>query len=235
MVRVLELFAGTGSVGKVCKKLGYEVISLDLKNADINCNILDWDYKEFPSGHFDIIWASPPCHTFSSMRTSWIGRKLKSHNGQICTAELLQKDIDERGLPILRKAEEIIDYFNPNLYFIENPKTGKMKKYIDKPFYDVDYCMYSDWGYQKPTRIWTNKLDFNAKKCDKNCGNMVNGRHKANFGCRKCIIDESGNHIKLTTDEQRKKYKDYKNVYTYISNLKRRYRIPENLISELLN
>ena len=24
----------------------------------------------------------------------------------------------------------------------------------DIPFIDVDYCMFSDWGYQKPTRIW---------------------------------------------------------------------------------
>jgi hypothetical protein len=30
----------------------------------------------------------------------------------------------------------------------------------DIPFYDVDYCMYSDWGYKKRTRIWTNKTDF---------------------------------------------------------------------------
>ena len=35
-IRVLELFAGTGSVGKVCRKKGYEVISLDLQGADIN-------------------------------------------------------------------------------------------------------------------------------------------------------------------------------------------------------
>ena len=35
--------------------MGYDVISLDLKNADINCNILDWDYKINPSGYFDFV------------------------------------------------------------------------------------------------------------------------------------------------------------------------------------
>jgi hypothetical protein len=41
----LELFSGTHSVGKILKEKGYNVVSLDLKGADINCNILDWDYK----------------------------------------------------------------------------------------------------------------------------------------------------------------------------------------------
>ena len=39
-MRVLDLFSGTHSVGKVCKELGYECISLDLKDADINCDRL---------------------------------------------------------------------------------------------------------------------------------------------------------------------------------------------------
>ena len=38
-MRLLELFSGTKSVGKVAEQLGYEVTSLDLKNADINTDI----------------------------------------------------------------------------------------------------------------------------------------------------------------------------------------------------
>ena len=30
-MKLLELFSGTGSVGKVAKELGYDVVSLDLK------------------------------------------------------------------------------------------------------------------------------------------------------------------------------------------------------------
>ena len=67
-MNVLELFSGTRSVGKICDSLGWSSTSLDLQDADININILDWDYTEYPPNHFDIIWASPPCHTFSIAR-----------------------------------------------------------------------------------------------------------------------------------------------------------------------
>ena len=66
-MRVLELFSGTHSIGKVCSERGYEVISLDLQDADINIDILEWDYTIYPVGYFDIIWASPPCATFSNL------------------------------------------------------------------------------------------------------------------------------------------------------------------------
>jgi site-specific DNA-cytosine methylase len=107
-MKVLELFSGTGSVGKVCKEFGYDVVSLDLKNADINCNILDWDYTIYPPNYFDIIWASPPCDTFSSLRKSWIGRKLKAHKGALCSMELLQKDINEIGLLYYEKPKKLL-------------------------------------------------------------------------------------------------------------------------------
>ena len=55
-MRVLELFSGTHSVGKVCKEYGWEVVSVDLENADINTHILKWDYaKDYKEGDFDII------------------------------------------------------------------------------------------------------------------------------------------------------------------------------------
>ena len=135
--------------------LGWEVTSVDLKNADINIDIMKWDYKTLPRNSFDLIWASPPCHTFSRIRCSWIGRKLKSHGDTIITKEILEQDIDNYGLPLLHKTFEIIDYFNPKYFVIENPKSGRMKDYIPEelPYYDVDYCMYSNWGYQKPTRL----------------------------------------------------------------------------------
>jgi site-specific DNA-cytosine methylase len=239
-MRVLELFSGTHSVGKVCKEKGWEVISLDLKDADINQNILEWDYTIYPIGHFDIIWASPPCDTFSHLRGTWLGRKLKCHGGAVCTHELLQKDIDEIGLPILRKTEEIINYFKPKHYFIENPKTAKTKDYMNHhKHYDVDYCMYSDFGYQKRTRIWTNLEGFEPKLCNGNCGNLVENStklHKVNFGGFKKIL-EDGKIVQVRTKAKKEKYKDVKNntqvKSSYINNMNNKYRIPFKLIRAL--
>ena len=51
-MKILELFAGTGSVGKVAKELGHEVISLDRgMEADIKTDILDWSYKTYEPKH----------------------------------------------------------------------------------------------------------------------------------------------------------------------------------------
>ena len=206
----LELFAGTGSVGKVLKEKGHNVISLDLKGADINCNILDWDYKSFPKEHFDYIHASPPCATFSICRKSWIGRKLKAHPNKVFTKELFIKDQEEIGVPILNKTLEIIKYFNPKYFTIENPRTSDMKKYItDIPYTDVDYCMYG-LPYQKRTRIWNN-FGFEGNLCNKECGYCVGGRHILNSG--KC----------------NKKYTSKMSNYTNTT-LKERYRIPYKLI-----
>ena len=96
MVKILELFSGTGSVGKVAKSLGYEVISLDLQGADINIDILDWDYKAaYKPGDFDYIWSSPPCETFSLCRRCWINRKLKCFGDVVVTASMLDKDMEK--------------------------------------------------------------------------------------------------------------------------------------------
>lgn len=163
-LNVLELFSGTHSVGKVCRERGWEVTSCDLQDADI-IDIMKWDYKKLPPHTYDVIWASPPCTYFSTLQFC--------HKTHAEINELIQT----QGLPLLRRTEEIIDYFKPTYYFMENPYTGSMKKYVDKPYYVVDYCQYCDWGYKKPTIIWTNKLGFIPKRCTHKkhevlCGNV---------------------------------------------------------------
>ena len=173
----LELFSGTHSFGKVSSKLGYNVYSLDRDLGDENNgyksknhfqeDIMTWNYKQYPNGFFKIITASPVCLWWSVCRLSWIGRKLKSHGNKIITQEILDQDIELYGVPMIDKVFEIIDYFNPQFYIIENPSTGKMKNYINEliPYYDVNYCMYG-LTYKKPTRFWTNIEGLEFNKCN---------------------------------------------------------------------
>ncbi len=229
MVKVLELFSGTHSVGKVCKEKGWDVVSVDIDGkADINISILDWDYKkDYKKGDFDIIWASPPCSTFSNCRRCWIGRKIKAFGDNVVTAEMLDKDMEENGVPLVNKTREIIEYFEPNYWFIENPQTGQMKNYLsDLPYYDVDYCKYSDWGYRKRTRIWTNNDRFVPKICRKDCENMFDpNKHKTEMSNAKTIKRDKNN-----------LGNSFGNNLTGGSTgrLSTRYRIPPLLIKDLL-
>ena len=210
-MRVLELFSGTGSVGKCCDALGYDVVSVDLLfNATHKCDIMNFDYKQYPKNHFDIIWASPPCTNYSKLQDCWLGRERK---GQIYTKEIQEQEMNNDDKLVL-KALEIIKYFNPELWFIENPAGSRMKErpfMKPLPFYIIDYCRYSDWGYKKRTRIWTNKKDWDAKTCNRKCGNMIDGMHKTNLGNTGARYKTGGKHVVQSEA----------------------YRIPENLIYSL--
>tara|TARA_Y100001963_G_scaffold19974_1_gene25388 strand:- start:2913 stop:3623 length:711 start_codon:yes stop_codon:yes gene_type:complete len=234
-MKVLELFSGTHSVGKVAREKGWEVLSLDIDgDADINIDILKWDYKkDYKEGDFDIIFASPPCHTFSNCRRCWIGRKIKEFGDEIVTAELLDDDMIKNGLPLLRKTQEIIKYFKPKFWFIENPQTSKMKNFLpDLAYYDIDYCKYSDWGYRKRTRIWTNVENFDPKLCNKDCENMFDPtKHKKDVG--NYYKNKNGNIKKMHKNNLGGATNKLTNGKSGDKNLK--YRIPPKLINELFS
>ena len=71
MPHLLELFSGTGSVGRAFREIGWDVTSVDLNpkaGADYACDICDW---EPPEGvHYDHIHASPPFTEFSRALTT---------------------------------------------------------------------------------------------------------------------------------------------------------------------
>jgi hypothetical protein len=66
---MLDLFSWTGSIAAAFRKMGYEVITLDLDqkfSPDILTDVLAWDYQStFPPGYFETIEASPPCTEYS--------------------------------------------------------------------------------------------------------------------------------------------------------------------------
>jgi C-5 cytosine-specific DNA methylase len=165
-MRVLELFCGTKSVGKAFEAIGAEVVSLDSnpKTCPAICaNILTWDYHQFRPGHFDVVWASPVCQHYSIARTTGGPRDLVSADA------------------LVLKTLEIIEYFHPKFWGLENPQTGLLKTRVfmqDIPFQDVCYCRYG-FKYRKCTRIWGN-IPFAARPlCTKRdpCESVVDGKH----------------------------------------------------------
>jgi len=237
MFNCLELFSGTGSFGKVAKELGYNVLSLDLLlKADIQIDIMDWDYKKYDKNSFDIIWASPPCTEYSRLQDCWINRMRK---GKLYTKEQQESDMKEAD-KIVKKTLDIIDYFKPIHYYIENPQGRLKDREIMKniPYYTLDYCMYCDWGYKKRTNIWTNKKDWKPLICNNDCQNMMdfNGKllHKTNLGSVD-FAEDNGVMIPINTKTLREKYKGkiIKGKRKSTS-LHEKYRIPPNLIFSLL-
>ena len=145
--------------------LGHKVFTIDndpIHKAHITCDILDFS-PETINFVPDMLWASPPCTSFSVMSISkhWN----KDHTPKTEQARL--------GITIVKKTIEIIEYFekiNPKLvYYIENPR-GKlrkldfMQKFMRKT---VTYCQYGDTR-MKPTDIWTNNFLWNPKLPCKN-------------------------------------------------------------------
>ena len=163
-MRILELLSGTGSVGTVASTMGYMVVSVDRDmEATCKCDIMDWDYKKYPSKYFDVIWASPPCTEYSRALTT------------------RPRDI-EAANKIVQQTLDIIEYFEPKYFMIENPQSGLLKDQTIMwgiPFKDIDYCKYG-MPHRKRTRIWNNVLKWIPRPlCNKDCGNVVDSKHVA--------------------------------------------------------
>jgi site-specific DNA-cytosine methylase len=156
--KLLELFAGSRSVGNVAESLGYDVFSSDVNNfdkIDYVVDILNFDIKKVPFKP-DVIWASPPCTYFSvaSIGKHWNKDHTPKSKNALLGVEFVQKTID------------IIKELKPKFWYIENPR-GKLRKLqVVKglPRTTITYCSYGD-NRMKPTDIWSNNIFnmFNEK------------------------------------------------------------------------
>lgn len=166
-MNVLELFAGSRSIGKSAIAAGHKVFSSDIEQfgeIDYVVDVLDFDYKKVPFIP-NMIWASPPCTGFSvaSIGTHW-GGGYRSYEPKT--------DTTRPGIALVKKTLEIIRYYqalNPKLiWYIENPR-GVLRKLdlIDGIRHTVTYCQYGD-ERMKPTDVWTNNENWKPKPPCKN-------------------------------------------------------------------
>ena len=169
--------------------------------ADIQCDIMDWNYGMYPSKYFDIIWASPPCTEYSRAKTTGV------------------RDI-EGANTVVQRTLDILEYYEPKYWIIENPQTGLLKDQAcmyGLPFVDVDYCRYG-MPYRKRTRLWNNVFQWVAEPlCARDCWamNETRTRHKE-------TAQRAGH-----TAEDRLTQRRFKQSELYI--------VPDRLIRDILN
>tara|TARA_R110000823_G_scaffold301545_3_gene422585 strand:- start:2872 stop:3552 length:681 start_codon:yes stop_codon:yes gene_type:complete len=195
MVKLLELFKGTGSFGKAAKKKGWTVVSLDNEtkyNPDIVADILKWNYKELDFIP-DVITASPPCASFSVLaltrKTKFISSQESGTPGM--SSKVRNSDTMKAlgpsaflGDKLLKRTIEIINYFrkkNPKLKFVmENPRGSmyksplmvKLRPYEESVTY---YCFYRDTRTKRTSFFNNFNLKLREGSCRGTGGDMTKG------------------------------------------------------------
>lgn len=158
-MKVLELFCGTKSFSNVAERLGHNVFTVDFNpkfKPDLVCDILYFNKSMLPKDFKkpDVIWASPPCETFS----------MCGHNYYMGYPTNSKCYI---GLALVYKTIEIIRDLKSKYWFIENPRAGLRSVWFMKPLnrYTVTYCQYG-FDRMKPTDIWSNVEGWKPKCCN---------------------------------------------------------------------
>lgn len=172
-MKVLELFAGTRSIGKAFERRGHQVFSVEwdkqFERIDLYKDILHVQASDILKrfGRPDVIWASPDCSSYSIAAISH-HRKQDEH-GNLVPVSDYAKYCDRVNQHVLC----LIMALSPKFWFIENPRGGmrKMDFMHGLPRYTITYCQYGD-NRMKPTDIWTNHPDprfkppcHNGDKC----------------------------------------------------------------------
>jgi site-specific DNA-cytosine methylase len=156
-MKVLELFAGTRSIGKAFEAHGHQVFSVEwdkrFDHIDLYADVLTVTAEDILSrfGRPDVIWASPDCTTYSVAAIS--RHRRREADGSLSPVSDYAKFCDRVNAHVV----ELIRELKPKYWFIENPVGAlrKMKFMEGLPRYTVTYCQYGE-RRQKPTDIWTN-------------------------------------------------------------------------------
>ena len=153
-MKVLELFAGSRSIGKAAEELGHEVFSVDIKQFGGIHLLKDIEFLTLEDLPFipDIGWGSPMCTTYSIAAISHHRDMGKPKTEFAAKSDRIVQNVLKLYSDILK--------INPNFkWYIENPR-GYLRK---MPFMQkleratVWYCQYGDTS-AKPTDIWSNNI-----------------------------------------------------------------------------
>ena len=149
-MRVLELFAGSRSFGKIAEERGHEVFSIDWKKFDGIDLVIDIEELEETMLPWipDVVIDGRPCTTYSMAAIS----HHRNPDGSAKTEFAAKCDQMNKKLNLFYKKWGCI-------YYIENPRAmlRKMKYMKGMNRATVTYCSYGDTR-MKPTDIWSNNI-----------------------------------------------------------------------------
>lgn len=153
-MNVLELFAGSRSIGVAAEKMGHKVFSVDWQEfpgidlaIDIEL-IIPADVPFVP----DMIWLSPDCTTYTvaAISTHRNGTEPKSDYAVKCDR------VNQNAISLVKH----FLFINPKMkFYFENPR-GMLRKMPFMAEFDrvtVWYCRYGD-DRAKPTDIFSNNI-----------------------------------------------------------------------------
>lgn len=181
---IISLFDYTGVWSQPYRDNGYEVIQIDIQLGD---DIMTWDYTEIDKSRVYGILAAVPCTDYAVSGARWF--KEKDKDGRT-----------EESQKIVAKTKEIIDYFEPEMWVIENPisRIHTLNPWLEKPkfyFHPHEFSGYGfdDERYTKKTALYGK---FNAPE-KKNLPPYTSGDN----GKMQYPKDENGKHLGWGTIE----------------------------------
>ena len=175
-MNILELFAGTASFARVAEFYGHDTYTIDndpIFKTDKTMDIMALTPEDIPFD-IDILWASPPCTSFSQSGVwkHWDYFEPKT-------------DFAVLSLELIRKTIEIIKSAKPKYWFIENPRSI-LRKFPEMKALpvrvEVCYCRYGEFR-MKPTDIWTNLETWEPRPfCYNGCKDHITAERGSTTG-----------------------------------------------------
>lgn len=206
-MKILELFAGSRSIGRSAEKFGHDVFSVDweaYEGINLTIDIGEMKLSDVPFIP-DMIWASPDCTTYS---VAAVSKHRRNSVEPISNYAIKCDAVNQHWISLMKEWLKI----NPKMvFFIENPRGMLRHMPFMKEFkrHTVWYCKYGD-DRAKPTDIWTNSTTWIPReechnyRYDKN-GDIIN-KHCHHESARRGAItgtqgrDDSYNRSKIPSE-----------------------------------